>query len=293
MEQIISSRRYLMKLKNMEKKILILGAKGMLGQALSEVFSDKNPILWDMVDLDITDKEDVFKKIEELSPDTIINASGYTDVDAAESNQDLAMKVNGEAVGYLAEISKKIGAILVHYSTDYVFNGTNKLGYKEADETNPISVYGRSKLLGEKLIQEKGEMYYILRASWMFGENGQKNFVQKILTKAQKESSLKVVNDHFGKPTYALDLAKKTREIIEQMKPCGIYHATNETPDGGITWYDLAKKSLELKKLKIEIVPVSADEFVQPAKRPKYSALINTKLDKMRSWEEALKDYLK
>jgi len=273
-------------------KILILGAKGMLGQALAEVYKDKNPILWDKADLDITDEAKVRNKLSDLKPTLIINAAAYTDVDGAEANQDLAMSVNGQAVGYLAKTAKNLSAILVHFSTDYVFDGENKAGYKEDDKPNPLSVYGKSKLLGEQLLQQNCEMYYLIRSSWMFGENS-RNFIQEILTKAEQEGSLKVVNDQFGKPTYASDLAKKTRQIVDQMKPCGIYHISNETPEGGITWFDLAKKAVELKGLKAEVLPCSTAEMPRPAKRPKYAALVNTKLESMRSWEDALRDYLK
>ncbi|OGY45912.1 MAG: dTDP-4-dehydrorhamnose reductase [Candidatus Buchananbacteria bacterium RIFCSPHIGHO2_02_FULL_45_11b] len=275
-----------------DQKVLILGAKGMLGRALAEAFSDLQPVLWDQFDLDITDAEEVREKLLALKPTLILNAAAYTDVDCSEKNIDLAMAVNGTAVGYLAKTAKNLGAILVHYSTDYVFDGTKKEGYKEDDSPNPLSAYGNSKLLGENLLKEKGEMYYLLRASWLFGEGGAKNFVRRILTKAEKERKLKVVADRFGKPTYAKDLAKRTREIIKSQKPCGIYHLTNETPAGGITWFDLAKKAIEIKGLKTKIEPCASAEFPQPARRPQYAALINTKLEPMRSWEEALAEYL-
>ena len=277
---------------SMENKVLILGANGMLGHALAEVFSDQNPVLLDASGLDVTNQQDVKQKLTELKPTLIINASGYTDVDGAETNIDAAMAVNGTAIGYLAQIAQKLGAILVHYSTDYVFDGKNRDGYKEDDQTNPLSVYGKSKLLGEELLQKNCEMFYILRSSWLFGKVGEKNFVKKILAKAETVENLKVVNDHFGKPTYAADLAKRTKEIINNKKPCGIYHVTNETKDGGITWYDLAKRAIEIKKINCEVVPCSSEEFPQPASRPKYAALINAKLEPMRGWEEALTDYL-
>src|SRR3989338_6689702 len=275
-----------------DQKVLILGAKGMLGRALAEAFSDLQPVLWDQFDLDITDAEEVREKLLALKPTLILNAAAYTDVDCSEKNIDLAMAVNGTAVGYLAKTAKNLGAILVHYSTDYVFDGAKKEGYKEDDSPNPLSAYGNSKLLGENLLKEKGEMYYLLRASWLFGEGGAKNFVRRILTKAEKERKLKVVADRFGKPTYAKDLAKRTREIIKSQKPCGIYHLTNETPAGGITWFDLAKKAIEIKGLKKKIELCASAEFPQPARRPQYAALINTKLEPMRSWEEALAEYL-
>jgi len=276
----------------MEQKILILGANGMLGHALAEIFADQNPILWDSADLDITKADQVKTKLAELKPTLILNAAAYTDVDCAERNKELANSVNGYGVGYLAKAAKELGAILVHYSTDYIFDGKNKNGYKENDPTNPISAYGFSKQLGEQQLQQNCEMYYLIRSSWLFGEYGGKNFVKRILTKAQNQRKLKVVNDHFGKPTYAKDLAAKTREIINQQKPCGIYHVTNETMPEGISWYDLAKKAVELVGLKTEVVPCSSAEFPQPAKRPKYAMLVNTKLKPMRSWEEALEEYL-
>src|SRR3989344_5921512 len=275
----------------MDQKILILGAKGMLGSALAKVFSDKNPILLDYLELDIADQKNLEEKLNELKPTLSINAAAYTDVDGAESNKELAMKVNGEPVGYLAEVAKKLGAILIHYSTDYVFDGEKKEGYTEKDKANPLNVYGQSKLQGEELLQQKGEMFYLIRSSWLYGENG-KNFIDTILTKAGQEPKLKVVNDQFGKPTYTKDLARKTREIIDQMKPCGIYNVTNKTKEGGISWYELAKRAVELKNLKCEVVPCSTFEFPRPAKRPKYSALVNTKLGPVRHWREALKEYL-
>jgi len=276
----------------MDHKVLILGAKGMLGSALAEVFSDLNPALWDMSEIDITDQKAVDKKLAEFKPTLIINAAAYTDVDGAESNKELADKVNGAAVGYLAETAKKLSAILVHYSTDYVFAGVNKSGYKENEDTAPVNIYGESKLLGEQLLVKNCEMYYLIRSSWLYGSNG-KNFIDTILTKAEQKDTLTVVNDQFGKPTYTKDLALATRRLVEQMKPCGIYHITNETHVGGITWYDLAKKAIELKNIKTNVVPCSSAEFPRPAKRPAYSALINTKLEPTRSWEESLEEYLK
>jgi len=273
-------------------KILILGAQGMLGQALALAFKDKNSTLWDLSDLDIADKEEVENKLFDLKPTLIINAAAYTDVDGAEKNQELAMKVNGQAVGYLAEVAKKLSTILVHYSTDYVFAGTKQEGYKEDDQPSPVSAYGKSKLEGEKLLQENCEMYYLIRSSWMFGQGGD-NFIKNILTKAEQDGSLKIVNDQFGKPTYAQDLAIKTREIVDGMKPCGIYHVTNETKPGGITWFDLARKAIEIKGLSVEVTPCSTAEMPRSAERPQYAALVNTKLEPMRVWEEAVKEYLK
>ncbi len=270
-------------------KILILGAKGMLGYELVEVFRDFEVFGWDKEEIDITSEIQVNEKIGELKPDIVINAAAYTDVDGCEKNKELAMNVNGYAIGYLASVCKKIGAIFIHYSTDYVFHGGNPDGYKEGDmPRNPLNVYSQSKLLGEKLLKENTEMYYLIRTSWLFGKHG-KNFVDTMLKLAQNQDELKVVNDQHGKPTYALDLAKKTREIVESQKPCGIYHLTNE---GVTTWYGFAREIFEIKNIKVKTEPCRSIEFPRPAKRPHYSILLNTKLPPSRSWQEALREYL-
>ena len=270
-------------------KILILGAHGMLGRELLEVFQNYNPIGWDKDEIDITDNLQVKQKISELKPEVVINAAAYTDVDDCEKNKELALKVNGNAVGYLAEICKEINAVLIHYSTDYVFYGDNEKGYNETDEpANPVNVYGQSKLLGEKLLREKSNKYYLIRTSWLFGRYG-KNFVDTILRLAKEKNQLKIVNDQYGKATYALDLAKRTKEILESEKSFGIYHITNE---GIVSWYDFAKKILETADINKEIKPCFSKDFPTPAERPRFSILINTKVPLMRKWEETLKDYL-
>lgn len=288
-------------------RILILGCNGMLGHDLVKVFADYNPTAWDIQNLDITQKKEVKEKINQLKPKVIINAAAYTDVEGAENNKDLAMKVNGEAVGYLAEVCKKKCIILVHYSTEYIFDGKNPEGYSEDAISNPLNVYGESKAFGEKLLQKRGEMYYLIRSSWLYGQAPQVgkprglNFVDTILKKAREilggratEKELKVVNDQFGKPTWTWDLALKTREIIEQQKPCGIYHVVNETArPQGISWYEFAKEIFRLANLEVKIKPISSSEYPSKAQRPQYSALINTKLPPLRSWQGALKDYLK
>jgi len=270
-------------------KILILGAKGMLGRELAEVFSSQNPILWDKEEIDISSNKEVQEKIGKLKPRIIINAAAYTNVDEAEKNKDLSFKINGEAVGFLAEISKKIDAILIHYSTDYVFDGNKKDGYKENDEPkNPLNIYGQSKLLGEQLLKKNTKKYYLIRTSWLFGKYG-KNFVETILNLSQKQKELEVVDDQYGKPTYAPDLAKKTKEILEKQKPFGIYHVTNEKMTN---WYEFARKILEVSNINKKVKPCKSEKFSRPAKRPSYSILLNNKLGHLRNWEEALKDYI-
>ena len=270
-------------------KILILGAKGMLGHDLQAEFEKDHQVTgWGIDEIDITKEEEVNKKIVQLKPNLVINAAAFTDVDGCEEKKDLCMKVNGQAVGFIAQACKKCNAVLVHYSTDYVFDGQNKEGYKEDAKLDPINLYGQSKALGEEEIQKNTTKYYLLRTSWLYGKHG-KNFVDTMLNLAKERDKIKVVNDQFGKPTYTKDLAKRTKEIIEQKRDFGIYHVTNE----GITsWYEFTKKIFEIAGINIEVKPQTTEQFPRPAKRPKYSALINTKLPKMRRWEEVLKEYL-
>jgi len=258
-------------------KIIVLGASGMLGQELKFVFPEAN---CSGKELDITDKAQIRQKIKELKPDIVINAAAYTDVDGCENNVDHALRVNGEALSHIARTCREYGAKLIHYSTDYVFDGT-KQEYQESDATNPINVYGRSKLLGEQNIMEHMQDYRIIRTSWLFGRHG-KNFVDTMLGISGRIDIVKVVNDQFGKPTYAADLAQKTAEIID-MEP-GIYHITN---DGVCSWYEFASAIIP------NTIPCSSKEFIRKAKRPKYSILVNTKTKPMRYWKDALDNYLK
>ena len=283
-----------------KSKILILGAKGMLGFDLKKIFNGANVTTWDRDEIDITMREALKKKINLLRPDIIINAAGYTNVDAAEDNQDLANQVNGYALNYLSEICYNLNATLVHYSTDYVFNGQNKSGYFESTEPSPINAYSRSKALGEKNILKSAlDKYYIIRSAWLFGPSVAvpcKNFVNTILDLAQKRSLLKVVNDQYGSPSYALDLAQKTKEILDDNLPFGIYHFTNR---GKTTWYLFAKQIVKqglkqglIKKPVAKIIPCTSEEYPLPAERPHYTVLINTKLSKGRTWKKALRDYI-
>lgn len=271
-------------------KTLIIGANGMLGHELAKAFLDWKPFLWDMAEIDITNEAMVNEKIGDLAPELIINAAAYTNVDACETNEAVATKVNGTAVGYLANMAVKLGATLAHYSTDYVFDGTKKEGYGEADEPNPINAYGRSKLVGERAIQASGlKNYYIIRPQWLYGKDG-KNFVETMLALADKGQPIKVINDQVGSPTYAVDLAKATRELVESKKPSGIYHRTNA---GQTSWHDFAQEIFTIFDKQVNLSPCASSEYPLPAKRPAYSALQNTKLEPLRSWQEALRDYAK
>ncbi len=260
-----------------EIKTLIFGAGGMLGTDLRAVFPDA--VKLEHRDLDIRDREKVIETIEINEPDVVINAAAYTAVDDCEDNRELAFKVNGAAPGYIAEGCSRTGAVLVHYSTDYIFDGSKK-EYVEADSPNPINIYGSSKLMGETNIIKNLENYRIIRTSWLYGANG-KNFVDTMLMVSEKADTVKVVNDQFGKPTYAFDLARKTKELVEL--PAGTYHITNE---GVCSWYEFASSIIK------NAVPCTSAEFPRKAKRPKCSVLVNTKTSPMRHWRSALTEYL-
>lgn len=274
--------------------VLVLGSKGMLGQELVKVFSNNEVIAWDREDLDITNKIQVFQKITELRPDIILNSAAYNAVDKAEEDKDLAFAVNAEAVKYLVQVSNEIGAIFVYFSTDYVFEGVKREGYEEGDAINPQSVYAQSKAKGEEYLREIGGKYYLIRLSRLFGKPGigdwsKKSFVDIILDLAQKRPELEVVDEELSSPTYAPDLAKITKELIDQRYPFGIYHGANS---GTCTWYELAGEALKLKNISCKMTPVPASHFQRSAVRPKYSVLLNTKLPSVRRWQEALKEYL-
>ncbi|MBI4262268.1 dTDP-4-dehydrorhamnose reductase [Candidatus Uhrbacteria bacterium] len=275
---------------------VILGAKGMLGVELVRVFSDSEVLAWDREQLDITNGEDVVRRIVEARPTLIINAAAYNAVDKAEEEPDVANRVNGDAVGYLAKAAEDCGATFVHYSSDYVFDGEKSDGYREDDTPNPISAYGRSKFLGEQKMQNaecRMQNYYLIRTSRLFGKEGggKKSFVDTMLALAQTKDRLEIVDEEFASPTYAADLAEQTRKVIDSKQPSGIYHITNS---GVCTWYNFAQEIFaQAPHTKVPIVqPVPSSKFPRPARRPAFSQLLNTKLPLLRTWQEALRAYL-
>lgn len=256
---------------------MIFGANGMLGHALRDVFPDA--CLLRHQDVEITDETAVRKVILKEQPFAVINAAAYTDVDGCEDNQELADAVNGLAPGYLATACSETDAILVHYSTDYIFDGS-RMNYREDDAPHPLSAYGRSKLLGEQSIQKNMKNFRIIRTAWLFGGQG-KNFVDTILALSHQMPQVKVVKDQIGKPTYTVDLARKTPEIISR-EP-GVYHITN---DGICSWFEFASAFIP------NAVPCSTAEFPRKAKRPAFSVLENTKTSPLRHWREAVREYI-
>ena len=276
-------------------KILITGSHGMLAKAVINKSKDENElILTDVDELDITNKDAVLDFAKKNKPDVIINCAAYTAVDNAESNLELAEKINALGPKNLAIASKEINAILVHISTDYVFKGDldTTLSYTEENETGPVTAYGITKLHGEEEIKNNCSKYYIFRTAWLYGEG--KNFVRTMINLGKEKESVNVVSDQHGSPTYTEDLANIIYQALSKKINYGIYHATNQ---GFTTWYDFTKEIYSLANLTCKVNPVTSDEFVTPAKRPKNSQLSKDKLIAngidIPTYEDALKRYLK
>jgi|GEM_PF-33347 dTDP-4-dehydrorhamnose reductase len=281
------------KIKHM--KVLVLGARGMLGQEIVSVFSDHEVLAWDREDCDICNFFESENKIRKVAPELIINCAAYNNVDAAEGDgRELCFKLNAEAPANLARIAKELGANFVQYSSDYVFSGEKTDGYTEIDLPDPISEYGKSKAEGERLIQEIGGNFYIIRPSRIFGvkgtgENVKESFVDLIIRISAEKKEFNMVDSELTSPTYAPDLAARTREIIEKYPP-GIYHGAH---DGACTWHGFAEEIFRLlDRNDIKLIPVGSDFYPRPAKRPACSVLLNTKLPPARHWKEALGEYL-
>ena len=292
------------------KKILIVGAKGMLGQDLVKIFSADSQYQvqgWDREEINITNKIEVLQKIFSFRPDVIINAAAYNAVDKCEEDFaefELAKQINGYAVGYLASVAQYLGGIMVHYSTDYVFDGElkfdpanvtiEKLGYHENSQPSPISRYGLTKYLGEFELRRVGGNFYLIRTSRLFGLSAssavaKKSFFEQMQQLGKIKDKLEVVNEEVSCFTYSPDLAEATKKIIEESLPYGIYHQVNQ---GVVSWYDAVREFFKIIDIKIPIMPVSRNRFPRPARIPKYSVLASTKLPLLRPWQDALKDFL-
>ena len=288
-------------------KILLIGKTGQIGDELKNLAGDLGTLIAvDKKQLDLSHPESIEASILSIKPKIIINAAAYTGVDKAEEEPHLAMAINGTGPGLLAKAAKKVGAGLIHYSTDYVFDGLSETPYKEEDLPNPLSVYGKSKLEGEKALDKAGIPYLILRTSWVYSHRG-KNFLLSIQRLAKEKDSLKIVNDQMGSPTWARSIAKATHKILGQClnqnwpkkkdpSLSGIFHLTCQ---GKTSWHGFAKKIINLsgKNKNIALQPIPTSEYSTPATRPPYSLLSNEKIKKvfslnMPQWEDALKDCL-
>ncbi len=278
---------------NTKPVILVTGANGQLGKELKRLepaFPDFKFIFLSREDLPIHHFELVRNFFKGYRPQYLVNCAAYTAVDRAESEKDLAFQVNGESVGVLAAVCKEYNARFIHISTDYVFDGNGKTPYTTGSPTHPQSVYGASKLEGERQVLLYNPGSIIIRTSWVYSEFG-KNFVKTILRLLGEKEELNVVNDQVGSPTYAADLARVILDIIASGKWIpGIYHYCNE---GVISWYDFAVAIKELKGSNCRIHPVSSAQYPMAAKRPAYSVLDTSKLREtystgFRNWKESL-----
>jgi len=275
-------------------RFLILGAQGQLGVELQNAFQDAGEVIaLGREGCDLSSGSSIRAAVQQAHPDVILNAAAYTAVDRAESEPELAMRINGEAPGILAEEAKRCGALLVHYSTDYVFDGAKSAPWVEEDPTNPLNVYGETKLAGERNIQQAGGQYLIFRTSWVFSPRGN-NFLLTMLRLGSERTELRIVDDQRGAPTSALALASATRRIMDAGRGnTGLYHMTCA---GETTWCGFARAIFaraRAEKRWAAVIGIPASEYPTPARRPSNSVLSNAKLKstfgvELPNWESAL-----
>jgi dTDP-4-dehydrorhamnose reductase len=303
----------------MKPKILLTGKNGQLGYDLEQILPGLGKVIaTDREQCDLSRPADIRKLIRDVHPDLIVNAAAYTAVDQAEGNEALARAINSEAPAVMAEEAKKIGAALVHYSTDYVFDGAKNSPYAENDSPNPVSAYGRTKLAGEQAVRDSGADHLIFRTEWVYSTRG-KNFLLTILRLATQREELRIVRDQVGAPTWSREIAGATRKALQQIcnrtdqtaawsEQGGTYHMTAA---GEATWYEFTQAILQEAALSSNsaawfqaatngkdlltrrVVPITTAEYPAPARRPAYSVLLNSKLDRvfgiqLPDWREQL-----
>ena len=282
---------------NTTKSVLVTGANGQLGQCIKDLqpkYPDLRFIFTDYLDLDITNLDQVKTFFNENNLDYCINCAAYTAVDKAETEKELAHKINVTGPENLALTCKANNVILIHVSTDFVFDGKSKKPYSETDKPNPLGVYGKTKLDGEKAIQNSIMSYFIIRTSWLYSEHGN-NFVKTMLRLTESRDKISVVSDQIGSPTYAGDLAQAIIKIIEiNSDTYGLYHFSN---DGEVSWFDFAKAIFVASKKDIKVTPINTKDYPTAAKRPKYSVLDKAKIKaiskiEINFWEDSLKKAL-
>ncbi|AHY45518.1 rmlD: dTDP-4-dehydrorhamnose reductase [Rubrobacter radiotolerans] len=270
-------------------RIAVTGAAGQVGLELSHLLPDLGHEVIPLTrqDLDISDLGSVESTLERLRPDLVINTAAYTDVDGCESERDLSYAVNAKGPANLAQTAERLGAAVVHLSTNYVFDGRSERPYEPFDPPNPLSAYGRDKLAGERLVMALSSRFYVVRSSGVFGEGH--NFVRTMLRVGPERGSLKVKSDEFISPTYAPDLARGLVEIVSS-RTCGLYHLTNS---GSCSWYEFARRIFDRANLPdVEVLPVPASEYPLPAARPPNGLLSDLGSPKLRPWTDALDAYL-
>jgi len=270
-------------------KILLTGRNGQVGSELEALL--KPAVALDRAALDLGDARAIRNALNKVRPDVIINTAAYTAVDRAETEPELAARINGEAPGVLAEEARSLGALLVHYSTDYVFDGRKGAPYVEDDATGPLGVYGRTKLAGEEAIRASGARHLIVRTAWVYGRGA--NFPRAILRQAEKGGELRVVNDQFGAPTWARDIAAVTTQLLGK----GAEGTVHVSAAGKANWHEVAAAILALRKLAVPLHAVTTAEFGARAPRPSYSVLDNGRLRSLGvpligNWRDRLAVYL-
>ncbi len=277
------------------KKIIVTGANGQLGRAVNIAYAGRDDVELvntDVAELDITDIDSVLKFVREIQPYAVINCAAHTNVDACETQVDLAYRINAIGPRNLAIATAETHVKLMHISTDYVFDGHGTRPYIEFDATGPQSVYGASKLAGEDQVRQFAERFYIVRTAWLYGDG--KNFARTMLRLSQDHEEIKVVNDQLGSPTSATELAGCVLSLLDT-ENYGLFHGTCE---GDCSWADFATEVLRLAGSSTRIVPISSEEYGAPANRPHYSILDNYMLRltggyKFADWHDAIEVYMR
>jgi dTDP-4-dehydrorhamnose reductase len=289
------------------RRILLIGADGQVGWELRRALAPLGRIIAASLDgargprVDLSDRRSLLALVQESEPHAVVNAAAYTAVDKAESEPELAHRINAEAPGMLGSLIRERGVPVLHYSTDFVFSGNSGRPYREDDEPGPLNVYGETKLGGERSLLASGANAIVLRTSWVYGVRGS-NFLLTMLRLFGEKEELRIVDDQIGAPTWSRMLAEVTAQILyrvlggdldaERVK--GVYHATN---GGEISWYDFARTILEVSGRRCNLLPIPTSEYPAPAKRPAYSVLDNAKLREtfgltMPDWESSLRQCL-
>ena len=292
-------------------KILLTGKDGQVGWELLHVLSSLGSVVaFDRSEMDLARAGSITDRVRDVAPDVIVNAGAYTAVDKAECEPDLAMTVNGIAPGILAEEAKKLGALLIHYSTDYVFDGTKTGAYLEEDVPNPLNVYGATKLAGERAIQAVGSAHMIIRTSWVYGLRG-RNFMLTMLRLARERDQLRVIDDQIGAPTWSRSTAEATARILKMRLTKNVGNAYPEfngifhlTASGSASWFRFANEIMAQTQIargrSPKLIPISSEEYATPAKRPRNSLLSDERLSRtfgftLENWQTdlraALADY--
>lgn len=275
-------------------RVLVFGAAGQVGEEVVSlaIAAGGEVVALSRADHDVTDTDATRQRIEETRADLVVNASAYTAVDRAEGEPELAMAINGRAPGVMSEASAAAGSTFLHYSTDYVFDGSATAPIPEDAAPSPLGVYGRSKLAGEEAVRAAGGRAFIARTAWVYGLRGS-NFIRTVLRVTRAQGQMRVVDDQRGSPTWARDLAAASLRLVEVGSP-GTYHLTN---GGECTWFELARAVVEIAAVTAEVVPITTADYPTPARRPAYSVLANRRWEELgepplRPWREAVTEFI-